>query len=149
MTGPNPERRRPFFANPENAPDARWNRLVFQQIVSWSTQENRPISLGEWVASRFPERLEAYGLEPYTGEEPAKGVGELTPEELKEMVAARVMRNPDGALHVFGGPRYTMPELAQEIKAGSSVGQRTVSASRRSVAFLEKLFELGKVTITS
>ncbi len=63
--------------------------LVFLQIVSWSSSQDRPVRLLEYVASRVPEFGIKHGIGPKEAAEPVKKLSELSDDEIRKMVSLR------------------------------------------------------------
>lgn len=119
------------------------NRRVLSRVASWSAKDNKPISLGELVASRMPQQAARLGIEPYTGEEPVKKVSELNEDELKQVIS-EFYTQVSGVLAI--GPRtYSAQEILEAIQSGTAIGTRMINAQKREMGLMEHMFESGKV----
>lgn len=120
--------------------------IALERTASWSSRDNKPVTLRELIASRFPAAAQKLGIQSLdTTAEQVKRVGELIEEELKEVACAQLTSGTERSNLWIEGQSYTPDELVKHVRAGTGVGHRIVTNRRRSMFVLEKLIEKGKL----
>jgi hypothetical protein len=120
---------------------------ALSQTVSWSSVDDRPVSLGEFIAAWAPPELAA--LVPVDRESQVRRVKhayELDEAELEKTVLARLQESePNIALGVVGEGGCRRDDLLKEVEEYSPLGKELMEATRDDIEYLEILAESGKL----
>lgn len=131
----------------ESAPKFKLPPSALDHTVGWSSAEERPLSLLEFIAARAPRAVTAsFGIRPHPAPESVKRVAELTDEELKETVTALLRQTPKNIKFAIGARgAFSTEELIEHVKADTELGLRLTAAAKGHIDLLERLIEAGKL----
>lgn len=131
---------RPIFERLEVHPG------VLDDVVSWSTGSHYKgsVALRDYIAAMAPKSAINFGIS--TGGLEVRGVYELTKEELKDVVCARVGRTQkDIVLATPGGPSFTLQETVDEVRTGTRFGEEVLDAHRAEISLMQSLAIRGEL----
>ncbi len=130
----------------DQAPELALPPAALSQVVSWSSEDDRPISLGEFLAARAPHAAKVFQLGPSRTKLAVPRPADLTDAEMTKVVTARLREGAtDARLAVLGQGAFTVDQLIQEIAVGTELGKRLLSAERRHLELLDRLAEANKL----
>ena len=126
------------------APELDLPRKALDQIVSWSELDT-PITLGQYVTNKYPEKALQLGIEAERVEGNIKDADELNDEEIQKVTLARYENTDDDSVLMKGGKQYTYDDRIKGIRERNELGVDLMRVSRQSISFIETLFKLGRV----
>ena len=129
----------------DRAPVIRLPHDRLDEPVSWSSRDKRTASLGEWLASNTPLVAERFGV---TTREPAHTLpvaGDLSEEEARSVVIARLNRRDLTQGFSDGESTSTYGDHLREVVGRTEKGLAVISNELSSIQLLQELAEAGKL----
>ena len=112
-------------------------------IVGWSSEEDRPISLEEFIMIFAPETARKFNIPITSKELSVKQFEDLSDEELVETTCASIMAVDDDVVYSRKG--LTKEQLITEVRNGSDTGHAFIRMTRNHIKFLESSVMNGKL----
>src|SRR5690242_16584616 len=130
----------------QSAPAMEMRPQAFRQVVSWAPTERKPVILAELIASQSPSLAQELGLNIGEPVRPIKEVGQLSADELRCVVRARLEQNEGTTrLAVLGQGVFSIGDILEQIEAGTDLGHRVLEVEKQNITLLEGLVKLGKI----
>ena len=132
----------------EHAPIMEILPVVLNRYVSWSTLEERPVALGEFIAANFPEQAKVLGITSSPPEHPIPRSYELTEEELISLTISNLSEGKnDNKLTIVNQGTFSNDDLVIHVRNHTTLGKRIMGMTKQHAELLERMAAAGKLKL--